>query len=250
MRSCIAVFYIALFWCSAAALALSQVEGAQSDPDTLYRERADLAKAREATDIWQMRVTANPKDFESAWKLARAMYWLGTHGSPEMRRGALDRGVAAGRQAAALQPLRPEGHFWMAACLGEIADSSGRMKALGLKDDIKKAFETVLRIDPAFQGGSADRALGRWYLKVPGLFGGSRKRSEEHLRKSLEYDPNSTASHFFLAETLLADDRDKEAREELSKVLTTPLNPEWAPEDREFKEKAQALLETMDKRRR
>jgi tetratricopeptide (TPR) repeat protein len=242
MRSCIAVFYIALFCCSAAA--------AQSDPDALYRERTDLAKAREAADIWQMRITADPKDFESAWKLARAMYWLGTHGSQEMRRVALDRGVAAGRQAAALQPMRPEGHFWMAACMGEIADSSGRMKALGLKDDIKKALETVLRIDPDFQAGSADRALGRWYLKVPGLFGGSRKRSEEHLRKSLEYDPNSTASHFFLAETLMADDRDKEARDELNKVLTTPPNPEWAPEDREFKEKAQALLQTMDKRRR
>ena len=49
----------------------------------------------------------------------------------------------------------------------------------------------VLKLDPAFQKGSADRALGRWYYKVPGLFGGSRKKSEEHLRKSLTYDPTA-----------------------------------------------------------
>ena len=249
MRSCIAVFYIAIFCCPATALALSQVERAQRDPDALYRERTDLTKAREAVDIWEMRLEANPKDFESAWKIARAMYWLGRHGDQNSRRLALERGVAAGRQAAALQPTRPEGFFWMGTCMGEIAETSGRMKALGLKDDIKAAFEAVLRIDPGFQAGSADRGLGRWYFKVPGLFGGSRKKSEDHLRKSLEYDPNSTTSHFFLAETLLADDRDREARDELNKVLAVPINPEWAPEDREFKEKAQALLQTMNTRR-
>ena len=75
---------------------------------------------------------------------------------------------------------------------------------------------------------------------MPGLFGGSKKKSEEHLRKSLTYDPNSTASHFFLAETLFDMDRDAEARAELQKVLDAPIDPDWAPEDREFKQKAQA----------
>ena len=78
----------------------------------------------------------------------------------------------------------------------------------------------MLRLDPAFQKGSADRALGRWYFKVPGLFGGSKKKSEEHLRKSLTYDPNSTASHYFLAETLFDMDREADARAELRKTST------------------------------
>ena len=100
----------------------------------------------------------------------------------------------------------------------------------------------MLRLDPAFQNGSADRALGRWYFKVPGLFGGSKKKSEEHLRKSLTYDPNSTASHFFLAETLFELDRDAEALAELQRVVDGPVNPEWEPEDREFKAQAAARL--------
>ena len=94
--------------------------------------------------------------------------------------------------------------------------------------------------------GSADRALGRWYFKVPGLFGGSDKKSEAHLRASLKYNPNSTASHFFLAELLLDNGRKAEARAELQKpLLDAPLDPEWAPEDQEFKEKARKLLATL-----
>ena len=68
---------------------------------------------------------------------------------------------------------------------------------------------------------------------MPGLFGGSDKKSEEHLRKSLTYGDNSTVSHFFLAETLFDLDRDKEAIDELKKVLAVPTDPDWEPEDRE-----------------
>ena len=102
----------------------------------------------------------------------------------------------------ALQPNRPEGHFWIAANMGTLAESFGLRQGLKYRGQIKDELETVLRLDPAFQQGSADRALGRWYFKVPRLFGGSNKKSEEHLRKSLTYDANSTVSHFFLAETL------------------------------------------------
>ena len=98
-------------------------------------------------------------------------------------------GIAAGRAAIALAPNKPEGHFWVAANMGALAESFGMRQGLKYRGDIKDELETVLRLDPAFQQGSADRALGRWYYKVPGLFGGSNKKSEEHLRKSLTYNP-------------------------------------------------------------
>ena len=95
--------------------------------------------------------------------------------------------------------------------MGALAESFGMRQGLKYRGDINDELLTVLKLDPAFQQGSADRALGRWYYKVPGLFGGSRKKSEEHLRKSLTYNPNSSASHFFLAETLI-DRRPEERR--------------------------------------
>jgi hypothetical protein len=136
----------------------------------------------------------------------------------------------------------------MAANMGALAESFGLRQGIRYRGAIKDALETVLKMDPAFQQGSADRALGRWYLKVPGLFGGSKRKSEEHQRKSLTYNPDSTTSHYFLAETLHELDRDSEAIQELEKVLAAPINPEWAPEDRLYKQRAERLLTNIRRR--
>jgi len=215
---------------------------AQEDPDVLYRQRENVQAAQHAAQIWADRLAGNGKDFESAWKLARARYWLGTHGPEADRKAALEAGIAAGRAAIALDPGKPEGHFWVAANMGALAESFGLRQGLKYRGDIKNELETVLRLDAAFQQGSADRALGRWYYKVPGLFGGSDKTSEEHLRKSLTYNPNSTASLYFLAETLMALKKKDEARAILNRAIEAPVDPDWAPEDRDFKQKARALL--------
>ena len=215
------------------------------DPDALYARRDDPASARQAAAIWESRLKQDPKDFEAAWKLARARYWLGGHAPEAERKPLLEGGIAAGRTAVSLAPNRPEGHFWIAANMGALAESFGLRQGLKYRGAIRDEMLIVLKLDPAFQKGSADRALGRWYYKVPGLFGGSRKKSEEHLRRSLTHDPNSTASRYFLAETLIADGRKDEARAELRKVIDAPLDPDWTPEDREFKQKAQRLLATL-----
>jgi tetratricopeptide (TPR) repeat protein len=248
--SCIAVFYILLS--AASAVAVAQVPPqppSAEDPDVLYRGRTDLAKARHAAAIWDARVNANRQDFESAWKLARTMYWLGNREADEKkRRSALESGIAAGRLASTLQPARPEGHFWTAANMGTLAESFGLRQGLMYRGAIKESLERVLAIDPAFQDGSADRALGRWYFKVPRLFGGDNKKSEQHLRKSLTYFPGSTVSRFFLAETLLDMDRDAEAIAELERVLASEPHPDWVPEDEDYKRKAAELLKKVRRR--
>jgi tetratricopeptide (TPR) repeat protein len=223
-------------------LALTGFGAQTADPDALYKQRENIASAQQAEAIWTERLARNPRDFESAWKLARARYWLGGHAEERTRKAYLEAGIAAARTAASLAPDKPEGHFWIAANMGALAESFGLRQGLKYRGDIKQALETVLKLDPGFQQGSADRALGRWYFKVPGLFGGSDRKSEEHLRKSLTYNPNSSASLFFLAETLIALKKKDEARAVLQKLLEVPVDPDWAPEDREFKEKGKKLL--------
>jgi TRAP transporter T-component len=210
--------------------------------DALYADRANLASATTASAVWADALKQNPRDFEAAWKLARVSYWLGGHAPDKERRPHLERGMEAARAAIALEPNRPEGHFWLAANMGTLAESFGMRNGLRYRGPVKQELETVLKLDPGFMNGSADRVLGRWYFRVPRLFGGSNKRSEEYLRASLKYDENSTISHFFLAEVLIDEDRPQEARAELQKVINAPLSAEWAPEDQEYKAKAAALL--------
>lgn len=213
------------------------------DPDTLYQARESLPSAKKAAQIWEARLKGNPQDFDSAWKLAKARYWLGTNGLPELeRRAALEAGIAAARSAIAIDGGKPEGHFWAAANMGALAESFGMRQGIKYRGQIRSGLEMTLKLDPAFLQGSADRALGRWYFKVPGLFGGSNKQSEIHLRKSLTYGPNSVISHVFLADTLADVGRKDEARQEYQAAIDAPLDPDWTPEDKRFKEQARQLL--------
>jgi hypothetical protein len=246
MMSCIFALYLALAVAFSSATPPSAAAAGRSaqtpDPDALYSQRENLASARQAADIWAAALAADARNVDAAWKLARARYWLGGHLPEAERKATLEAGISAARAAIAADPRRPEGHFWLAANMGALAESFGMRQGLKYRSEIKTALLTVLKLDPGFQQGSADRALGRWYYKVPGLFGGSDSKSEEHLRRSLTFNPHSTASRYFLAETLIELDRPAEARAELQRVLDAPTHPDWVPEDREFKAKARALL--------
>lgn len=218
-----------------------------ADPEVLYRDRERSASAVAAERLWAERVAAGAGDFESAWKLARIRYWLGTNGpgAPDTKKRALERGIEAGRLAMAAQPASAEGHFWMAANMGALADAHGLRQGIKYRNPIKTALEAALKVQPSYLDGSPDRALGRWYYKVPGLFGGDLKKSETHLRAALTYNSDSVISLLFLAETLLDLNRRTEARAALQAALDAPLDPDWLPEDTRFKAQARQLVRSM-----
>jgi tetratricopeptide (TPR) repeat protein len=227
---------------------LSAAAARGQDADALYANRAVLADAKKAAAIWEARIDADPKDFEAAWKRARAGYWIGGHEKEQSERDrAYEQAMAAARVAIAARPNAPEGHFWLAANMGGYAEDHGIRGGLKYRGDIRASLEKTLALDPAFLQGSADRALGRWYYKVPGLFGGSKRKSEEHLRKALTYNPRSIISHIFLAETLEALDRKDEAIAELKQVIDLAPDPDWLPEDTEFKQQARAMLQRLQR---
>ena len=226
------------------ATAVAQPAGA--DPAALYANRETLADAERAASLWDQALAADPGDFDAAWKLARACYWLGGHRPAEdARKAAFTRGMAAAEAAIAARSNRPDGYFWLAANMGGLAELGGIRAGLRYRRPVRDNLEKVLAMDPAFQQGSADRALGRWYYKVPGLFGGSKTRSVQHLRASLSHHPQSIASRYFLAETYESMNRDAEAIALLKEIEALPVDPEWAPEDREFKQKARDLLSRL-----
>jgi tetratricopeptide (TPR) repeat protein len=256
MRSCIFSLYAAGAIGAGVAVgalitpldARTAIQVPADDADAFYKDREHLASAKKAAELWAGRLSRNPQDFESAYKLAQARYWLGTNGLPEPeRKPALEAGIAAARAAIALKPDRPEGHFWLAANMGALAESFGMRQGIKYRTQIRESLETVLALDPGYLQGSADRALGRWYFKVPGMFGGDDRKSEAHLRKALSYNQNSVITRLFLAETLDELGHKDEAREQLRAALAAPIDPEWAPEDKRFKQQAEALLNKLTK---
>ena len=213
--------------------------------DALYADRENVASARRAAELWSVDLRRDPTAYDSAWKLARISYWLGGHVPEAERRAFLEQGIKAAQQARQLRPDRPEGHFWNAANMGELAQHFGIRAGLKYRGAIRTELEAVVRIDVAYMDGSADRALGRYYHKLPSLFGGSMVRAEQHLRAALVYDEDSTITRYFLAELLVDAKRIAEARAELRRVLDAPLHAAWAPEDKDFKRQAAKLLSDL-----
>ena len=227
---------------SLGVIFLLTVAAAGEDPDALYRHREDLANASRAAQIWS---TTAADDYEAAWKLARAAYWIGGHAPEGERRAALERGITAGEAAVRLGPDRPEGHYWLAADMGELAESFGLTQGLKYRSRIKSELERVLAIAPAWEQASAVTALGRWYSRVPRLFGGSRSKADEHFRRTLQQFPTSITALLFLAESLIEQHKTAEARQLLQQVIDAPIEPEWAPEDRDFKRQAAEHLRAL-----
>lgn len=220
---------------------------ASKDPDALYHQREDLELASRAADIWKARLAADSRDFDAACKLARARLWIGESLPRRLRAPHFKDGIAAARAAIALEPRRPDGHFWLGVNAGALASVSNPFAALRLKSLAREALEASLARDPAFLRGGGYCALGKYYAAVPLLFGGDKRRSEELLRRCLQYDPGSTVGHYYLGQTLRDLDRVPESRQQLRAAIDGPADPDYAPEARVWKRRAQRLLDRIDR---
>src|SRR5689334_9725702 len=73
IRSCIVLLYVAAATAASGATgvmplldAATGVQVPTDDPDALYKDRENLASAKQAAEIWTARLAANPKDFNAA----------------------------------------------------------------------------------------------------------------------------------------------------------------------------------------
>src|SRR5205085_7601014 len=93
-----------------------------AEADALYEQREDLSKARVAVAVLRQARTADYGNYEAAWKLARAAFYVAEHTDNESERDDMYReGIEAGKVAVQLQPNKPDGHFWLGAIYGSSA---------------------------------------------------------------------------------------------------------------------------------
>ena len=213
--------------------------------DALFKERADLAKLREA--VKQLAALRNPdaRNYEVEWKFAKYNYFLGKHSNEEKEKDkAYEDGKAAGKIASRIAPDKADGYFWYAANLGEQAKLSPVTVGVKSIDDIKEAMNKVIEIDPTYQKASAYDGLAQVELSTAGLMGGKPEKAVELLEKALKIEDNNSYLHLHLAEAYLATGKRDEARKQLDHVLKMKPNPDYAPEHTQTVEKAKKLLET------
>lgn len=218
-----------------------------ADGDVLYKERADLGKAREALAKYQAALLGGENACDAYWKMARVEYWIGDHtAKKDEKRRVFEMAIYHGKKAVQAAPERVEGHYWLAVNYGSYGDAKGVLKSLSLVKPLKAELAKVLEIDPAYDEGGADRILGRVFYELPGFIGGDKKKSLEHLLKSRELGPRIGITRIFLADTYLALGEVEKARAELEFVIGMEPDPKLIPETADEKEQARERLRAKE----
>jgi tetratricopeptide (TPR) repeat protein len=227
----------------------NQAKAKIAEAEPLYEARADLTRARVAVAALRQARVADYGNYEAAWKLSRAAYYVGDHTDDDDEKDDMFReGIDAGQSAVKLQGDRPEGHFWLGANYGGSAANS-TLAGLANVQDIKREMEAVLKIDESFQGGSAYLGLGRLYLQAPKVLGGDSNKAIGYLEKGLKFGPNNSLMRFHLAQAYLAAGREAEAKKELETLFAITPDPKYAAEHDDAVTKGKRLLERINRGR-
>lgn len=216
------------------------------EAEALYEGREDLNKARAAVASLRQARVADYGNYDAAWKLARAAFYVGDHSDDDSEIDDMFReGTEAGKAAVGLQPNRPEGHFWLGANYGGAASHS-TLANLSSFSDIKGEMEAVLKIDESFQGYSAYIGLGRLYLQAPRALGGSDAKAIEYLEKGVKLNSNNTMMRLYLAQAYHSANRNAEAKKQIEAIKAATPDPKFAAEHKDALAKADKLLQKLD----
>jgi tetratricopeptide (TPR) repeat protein len=216
-----------------------------AEADALYQGREDINKARVAVAALRQARTADYSNYDAAWKLSRAAFYVGDHTENDSERDDMFReGIEAGKAAIALQPNKPDGHFWLGANYGGSAAHS-TLANLSSFQDIKREMDAVLKIDEGYQGYSAYLGLGRLYLQAPRVLGGDSAKAIEYLEKGVKLSPNNTTMRLDLAQAYAENNRDAEAKRQIDAILAATPDAQHMAEHKDAVAKAQKLLEKI-----
>lgn len=200
-----------------------------------------MATYRAAIHCYEQSFAAAPLE-DTAVRLGKCYYWIGAHSGEDDRTALFQKGIDWSKKAIQLNSKSAGGYFWLGVNNGKYGESRGILKSLFLVGPIKEAMQQVIAIDPAYEYGGAYRVLGRMYYKLPGFAGGGVDKSITNLKKSLEYAPNISTTHIFLAESYIKQKDYQSAKNELNLVLKSAVIPGLEPEFQDDKATAARLL--------
>ncbi len=181
------------------ASAAGAADGFPATPST------PASRAAQAWREWRDRHQSQRTNVAAAWRFASACF-----DQCEFSRNNADRarfakeGIAACRQALALDPKVAGAHYYLGMDLAQLARTE-LLGALGLLGEVEKEWQTTIQLDEHFDYAGADRNLGLLYRDAPGwpLSIGSRAQARQHLLRAVALHPEYPENHLNLIEAHL-----------------------------------------------
>lgn len=227
-------------WLRAAALTVTLAASHAAETNHFEAGKSTVTEAHRshAEAAYQAARTAatQSNSINHLWELGRAAFdYADTVTREKTKAQIAETGIAACRTAIGLDPASAPAHYYLALCLGELAQTK-TLGALRLVREIKDEFDRVRVLDNTLDHAGADRGLGLLYLEAPGwpTSIGDRKLARSHLENAVALAPNYPDNRLSLAELYL---RTKDTRASATELVALtqlwPLaksqfaGPEW-----------------------
>ena len=225
-------------------------------------ENADVlyfgGRPREAFDLLEEHLEANPHDYEALWRAARSAVVLGVaEEGIRQQNGWLDPAIVLGDRAVSERTDGIDGIYWRGAAAGRRAMNAGPGYGADLAQRVYDDAHAILVLDPSHGGAHnllgklnyeimslsrIERFIGRTFVRKQALRDSSWEAAEEHLRVAAESWPDFVLFQFDLAQLHRKRGRGDEARSTLRHVTEmVPLHPS----DASFQDEARRYLEEL-----
>ena len=209
--------------------------------EQFYAHRDDLKQLEQGIVLLRQAGANDPNNYEANWRLAKYNFYLASHTQGDYQERAFREGVDAGKAAVALQPNKPDGHFWLGANYGGALQAE-TITGLASIGDVRNEMDIVLKLDEGYQDGSAYMVLGLLDLKAPKIVGGDQQRAVSELEKGLQFGKGNAFLRLHLAEAYQAVGRNPDAQQQLNAILSMTPDPNYLPELKEAQAQAQQML--------
>jgi len=175
------------------------------------------------------------KDFEAAWRLARAYCWLSERkpyfkdGNYKSRLGQL--AMKHAKVAIKQRPKRVEGHYYHAWAVGQWSLGISIPKALwkGAEGQLRKSMKNAERLNRSYDYYGVLRMWGRFYHSLPWpKYDGAK--ALKYLIDANRRTPRNLRGYFYLAEAQIGEKQHKKACATVAKGLAAKANPAEEPD--------------------
>lgn len=134
---------------------------------------------------------ADTNSVPAAWALGQACFWRGEFAQDDDTRKSLaNEGIAVCRALTLHAPTVPEGHYYLALNLGQLARTKW-LEALGIVKELEHGMKLASGMNPRLDHAGPDRCLGQLYRDAPGwpISVGSKSKTRAHLLRAVELAP-------------------------------------------------------------
>lgn len=191
--------------------------------DHLYStQRSSSEVVGKIGELLKEAVRLEGETYETTWRMARLQWWKadGALGNETLMEKEAKEGWDCAKKAVALNPNRVEGHFWLAANIGQYSLAVGVLRALsnGLENKFLEPLEKSIKMDPNYEDAAPIRTKGTYYLNLPWPMRDVPK-AIELLTKAIQMKPRGIRNRWYLAQAYEKGDDIPAAIAELDKIL-------------------------------